>query len=195
MNILIDVLPTTIEIDGVEYEINSNFRTLILLNLLLCDPEMSNRDKATQSLILFYPVIPIDTKEAIKKLGWFNRCGKEIQYKSSKKKSANRDKEEKRILDYEKDSDLIYSAFMSQYNIDLQDIEYLHWWKFQSLLNGLKDDNKLCEIMGYRRKDLSEIKDKEERNFYKEMQELYSLDDGFTLEELEELEEEKNKWK
>lgn len=192
MNILIDVLPTTIEIGNVEYEINSNFRTLILLNLLLCDPDMNNRDKAIQSLILFYPVVPKNTDQAIKKLGWFNRCGKDIQYKSSKKKSESNSK---RLLDYEKDADLIYSAFMSQYNIDLQDVEYLHWWKFQSLLNGLRDDNKLCEIMSYRSKDLSKIKDKEERNFYKEMQELYSLDDGFTLEELEELEEEKNKWK
>ena len=192
MSILIDILPESIEINNKAYEVNSDFRTLILLNLLLCDPQIDDANKVNQALVLFYPIIPVDIDMAISKMAWFNRCGKEIEYKKIKSTKAPIGK---RTLDYEKDADLIYSAFMSQYKLDLQDIEDLHWWKFQSLLNGLKDDNKLCEIMGYRSKDLSKIKDKEERNFYKGMQDIYSLDDGFTLEEIEELEEEKNNWK
>ena len=64
---------------------------------------------------------------------------------------------------------------MSQYNIDLQDIEQLHWWKFKALLEGLKEDNKLSKIIEYRSVDLSKIKDKEQRKFYKDMQKQYSL--------------------
>lgn len=192
MNIIIDVLPTEIEINNKAYEVNYDFRTLILINLLLCDIEVNEQDKVTQALILFYPNIPVDIKEAINKLAWFNRCGKEIEYKKTKKTKSTTSK---RTLDYEKDADFIYSAFMSQYKLDLQDIEQLHWWKFQSLLNGLNEENRLCEIMKYRSMDLSKIQDKEQKKFYKEMQELYSLDDGFTLEEIEELEEEKDKWK
>lgn len=190
-NILIDLLPTEITINNKVYEVNSDFRTLILISLLLCDPQVDDDNKVKQSLILFYPDVPENIKEAIKQLTWFNRCGKEIEYKKSKK---NNTATGKRTLDYEKDADLIYSAFMSQYKLDLQDID-LHWWKFQSLLNSLNEDNRLCEIMKYRGMDLSKIQDKEQKKFYKEMQELYSLDDGFTLEEIEELEEEKNKWK
>lgn len=192
MNILIDVLPTEIEINNKAYEVNSDFRTLILLNLLLCDQQIDDTDKVKQALILFYPKIPVDINEAIAKMSWFNRCGKEIEYKKIKKTKSTTGK---RTLDYEKDADLIYSAFMSQYKLDLQDIEELHWWKFQSLLNGLNEDNRLCEIMKYRSMDISKIQDKEQKKFYKEMQEIYSLDDGFTLEEIEELEEEKDKWK
>ena len=65
---------------------------------------------------------------------------------------------------------------MSQYRIDLQDVEHLHWWKFKALLEGLKDDNKLSKILEYRSVDLSKIQDKEQRKFYKEMQDKYSLD-------------------
>ena len=54
------------------------------------------------------------------------------------------------ILDYELDADLIYSAFLDQYGIDLVDIEELHWHKFLALLNGLNDSTKLREVMGYR---------------------------------------------
>jgi len=192
MNILIDTLPEEVEINNKAYEVNFDFRTLILINLLLCDMTVDEDFKVKQSIKLFYPVIPLDKNIAISNLAWFNRCGKEIELKKTKKtKSATG----KRILDYEKDADLIYSAFMSQYRLDLQDIEQLHWWKFQSLLNGLNEDNRLCEIMKYRSMDLSKIQDKEQKKFYKEMQELYSLDDGFTLEEIEEIEEEKDKWK
>lgn len=53
-------------------------------------------------------------------------------------------------LDYELDSDLIYSAFLGQYGIDLVDIEELHWWKFLALIKGLNDSTRLKEIMGYR---------------------------------------------
>lgn len=192
MNILIDLLPETVEINNKAYEVNYDFRTLILLNLLLCDPQIDDTDKVKQALILFYPIIPEDIDIAINKMAWFNRCGKELGYKKTKRAKAPIGK---RVLDYEKDADLIYSAFMSQYKLDLQDIDDLHWWKFQSLLNGLNENNRLCEIMKYRSMDLSKITDKEQKKFYKEMQEIYSLDDGFTLEEIEELEEEKDKWK
>ena len=73
------------------------------------------------------------------------------------------------------DDDYIYAAFMDQYNIDLQDIEYLHWWKFKAMFKSLKEDNEIVKIMGYRSMDLSKIKDKEEKAYYKKMQELYKL--------------------
>ena len=64
---------------------------------------------------------------------------------------------------------------MSQYNIDLQDIEYLHWWKFKAMFNGLNSDNKIVEIMGYRSIKLNAIKDEEQRKHYRKLQRLYRL--------------------
>lgn len=54
------------------------------------------------------------------------------------------------VIDYELDSDLIYSAFLGQYGIDLVDVEHLHWHKFLALLAGVNDSTKLREVMGYR---------------------------------------------
>ena len=53
-------------------------------------------------------------------------------------------------FDYVLDADYIYAAFMSQYGIDLIEIEELHWHKFLALFKGLKDDEIICKIMGYR---------------------------------------------
>ena len=63
--------------------------------------------------------------------------------------------------------------------------EELHWWKFKALFQGLKEDNKIVQIMGYRGMDLSKIKDKEERKHYKRLKKLYALPDMRTEEQKE----------
>jgi len=68
------------------------------------------------------------------------------------------------LLDYELDADYIYSAFLGQYGIDLVDIEELHWHKFLALLKGLKADEMLCRIMGYRAYEKSDSR----RDIYEE---------------------------
>ena len=58
MNILVDLLPITVEIDNKEYEINSDFRTSILFELLMQDSSIGEEDKIITALELYYPVIP-----------------------------------------------------------------------------------------------------------------------------------------
>ena len=171
MNILIDLLPSGVKIDGAEYEINSDFRTSVLFSLLMEDDSLNEEEKVLQALNLYYPVIPNNIGKAIEQIKWFYSCGKSDKPIGNKKRKTN----SKKVFDFEVDANYIYSAFMSQYNIDLQDIGQLHWWKFKALLEGLKEDNKLSKIIEYRSMDLSKIKDKEQRKFYKDMQKQYSL--------------------
>ena len=171
MSILIDIVPQTVLIDKKEYEINSDFRTSILFELLMQDKSIEDENKIFMSLRLYYPVIPENINEAVDKMTWFYRCGKDIR--SSKSKSKG--KSVTQIYNFEYDDDYIFSAFIDQYNIDLQDIEYLHWWKFKAMFKGLKEDNLIVKIIGYRSMDLSKIKDKEQKAFYKKMQKLYEI--------------------
>ena len=80
---------------------------------------------------------------------------------------------------------MIYTAFLDQYGLDLNETDYLHWCKFKAMFEGLKSDNKICEIMGYRAIDVSKIKDKEEKKRYKKLQREYALPDDRTEEEKE----------
>lgn len=170
MNILIDLLPTTVDIEGIEYEINSDFRTSILFSLLMEDDEVSNEDKINNAFNLFYPKIPHNLVEASKKMVWFYCCGKE----TNNMKSNGSRKEISPIYSFEYDDEYIYSAFLSQYNIDLQDVEYLHWWKFKAMFKGLKEDNEIVKIMGYRSMDLSKV-DKTQKDRYKKLKKMYEL--------------------
>lgn len=171
MNILVDLVPNTVTIDNKEYEINSDFRTSILFSLLMHDNSIEDKDKFIMALPLYYPVIPENINEAIEQMLWFYRCGKDMNYQ----KGNSKGKSITQIYSFEHDDDYIYAAFMDQYNVDLQDIDYLHWWKFKAMFNGLKEDNKIVKIMSYRSMDLSKIKDKEQKAYYKEMKELYKI--------------------
>lgn len=186
MNILVDLLPVTVEINNKEYEINSDFRTSILFELLMQDSELSDDDRGIRALQLYYPIIPNDINLAIEKMLWFYRCGKDIK----KSKGNSKGKSVTQIYSFENDDDYIYAAFMDQYNIDLQDIEYLHWWKFKAMFSSLKEDIKIVKIMEYRSIDLSKIKDKEQKAYYKRMKDLYELpiskDEDRKLKEIEE---------
>lgn len=171
MNLLIDLVPETVTIDNEEYEINSDFRTSILFELLMQDKLLNDKEKIVNALSLYYPVCPRNINEAINQMLWFYRGGKDIELSKGKGKG----KSDIQIYSFEHDDDYIYAAFMDQYRIDLQDIEYLHWWKFKAMFKSLREDNEIVKIMGYRSIDLSKIKDKEEKAYYRKMKELHKI--------------------
>ena len=187
MNILIDKLPTSVVIDGVEYKINSDFRTSILFSLLIEDNDVNEQDKILGALQLYYDVIPNNINSAIDKIINFYLCNDNNTSSGSSKNKSN-----KKVLDYEIDSNYIYSAFLTQYHIDLQDIEYLHWWKFKAMLESLNDDLMLSKIIKFRSIDVSKIQDKEQKKYYQKMQKIYEIKEKISEEELKQLEEWKN---
>lgn len=174
--IIIDLLPHAVEIDGEDHEINADFRTGILLEQLFADRELARRDKLAGAVALYYPHPPQNLREALRQIIWFHGAGKEkFSVHENAPEKPKPPKPVKRILDYEIDAPLIYAAFLSQYQIDLQDVDDLHWWKFHALLNGLKDDLPLSRIMMYRGIDLNTIKDRKMRRQYSALQAKYKL--------------------
>ena len=77
MNILIDLVPESVEIDTTEYKIRTDFRVSILFEMMMQDEELSNEEKLLKALELYYPIIPDNVEEAIEKIKWFYRCGKD----------------------------------------------------------------------------------------------------------------------
>lgn len=178
MNMLIDKLPREVEINGKMYEINSDFRTSILFEQLIEDDEVEEYEKGLMALNLYFNLNDLkeaDLEEALNKIYWFYSCGKDESYINDSSNGKKSTKEEEQIYNWDYDDEYIYAAFLDQYKIDLQDIEFLHWWKFKAMFNSLKEDHKISEIMKYRSIDLNDIKDKEEKKLYKKMKELYKL--------------------
>ena len=181
MSLLLDKLSTVLEKRMGNIEFNTDFRTGILFEMLMQDPNIKKEAKVLQAIRLFYPK-PEQIKnveKAFDDIIWFYTCGKSDFNKPRKnndKKPVKQQREDK-IYDYEYDDGYIYSAFIQQYNIDLQTINYLHWWEFKAMFNSLNKDTKIVEIMGYRAIDLGKIKDKEEKARYKKLKKIYKLPD------------------
>lgn len=194
MNILIDYLPTSFVINNKTYEFNSGFRESIIFTLMMQDDSLTDEEKILGALKLYYPIIPKDTEKALEKIYWFYSKGN-VEEDNKKVKQGKRifKRNNKKAYDFEVDSDLIFTAFMSQYNINLNR-ENLHWWEFMALFNSLNDDNEIVKIMNYRTIDLTSIEDKKERKMYSDLQKYYSLEDRISKEEQELLNKKRAEW-
>lgn len=182
MNIILDKLPEVIEIDGKQYDINSDFRVIILFYELLQDRNIPIGEKIIHALKLFYKEIPNDLAEAVNKLFWFIRCGRELD----EEKELGEVKDRPRTTptyDYCHDANLFFSAFLQQYNINLQ-TDKLHWWEFQALFEGLAEC-KLIEVMNIRGIKITNDMNPSEKSYYRRMKEIYTLPDNRTTEEIE----------
>lgn len=169
-NMLIDALPDEVEIDGKMYPINCGHTIGIQFELLMLE-DMPDSEKLGHALTLYYPEQPENVSEAIKKILWFYRCGKE-ESNVERIGGANRGP----AYSFEQDDRMIYAAFLEQYGIDLTDAKaFLHWWQFCALLESLSDKCKFSQVVGYRTMEIPRKMPKHEKDFYLEMKRRYAI--------------------
>ena len=168
MNLLTEAAPKTVSIAGVEVPIRWDFRTSVRFEQLM-EEDLPDEEKLTQVLTLYYPQIPFSLEEAVEKLLWFYAAGKEDTTQTGKT-----GRNEPRIYSYRYDDEYIYAAFLDQYGIDLQEAD-LHWWKFKAMFQGLKSDNRIVEIMGYRAMEIPSKMSREQKEFYRKMKKQYAI--------------------
>lgn len=117
-------LPDSVEYQGREYPVYTDFRRVLLALKLLGDPNVMPTDKHRLLAQIMYPdCVPPDPWAPLKA---FIRCGRDS-------KGGNGDRD----FDYEQDAAEVYAAFMQVYHIDLLNVPELHWWAFVPLLDGV----------------------------------------------------------
>lgn len=183
-NILLDTLPETAMVNGKVYFIDSDFRTCIIFEKVLTDGTLSNRDKVEEMIDLFFTEErPTDYEGAVSAILDFYRCGEPVKKQPKRQKNGLVELKPKMIYNYDVDAPYIFGAFLTQYRIDLNEIDYLHWWKFQALFKSLESHNKIVEMMSYRATDLSSIESKRERERIAKLKRIYDLPENLTFEE------------
>ena len=173
-------LPSTVDVDGVQVAINTGHRAGVKFTSVLEDNSLSDEDKLSRALGIYYKdrdVSRHDTPALIKGALAFYSYDPSEHYgktKSALSKGGGTSRKSKQLISYIKDDALIYAAFLQQYGIDLADSE-IHWHKFRALLDGLTEDTQLVKVMRYRSVKLGDVST-EERKFYRDMQDFYSLE-------------------
>lgn len=167
MNFFYEAFPDTIEIHGEDVAIITDFREYIrLLDMLKCN-ELNAYQKRAILGDYFLDEITVDD-DAIDALTEFVVMDLDSKDKDSDEDDLDENNSEhsgskKNLFSYEIDYPFILSGFLRDYGIDLNTVDYLHWWKFRMLFDGLSEDTEIKQRIMYRGIDLSDIKDKDER--------------------------------
>lgn len=153
---MIGHLPTTLIVDGREYEINSDFRFALSCLQAFEDHELTDSEKRMVLLRNIYVEIPKNEQDAAEQAVWFLDCGKEVH-------------ETQKILvlmDWAQDEQYIFSAINKKAGFSVRQLEYLHWWDFVGYYME-PDESLFAQIVNIRAKRKKGRKlEKWEQEFY-----------------------------
>ena len=118
-----ELLPTSVEVGGAEYEIRSDYRAILDICAALSDPELDGQERAIVALTIFYPALtdmpPEHYEEAVKQCLRFINGGRE----DTPGKAT-------RLVDWEQDFQYIVAPINRVMGQEVRAAEYLHWWTF-----------------------------------------------------------------
>ena len=162
------VIPTSVEIDGVDYRITNDgdYRVILDCFRALEDEELMPRERLLCSLIIFYDdfnsigeVLRLkNIDEFVKQMYWFFNCGSTTSGTSTNHK----------LIDWEQDEQLICSAINKVADKEIRAEQYIHWWTFMGYYTAI-GDCPLSTIIHIRNKIVSgKSLEKHERTFKNE---------------------------
>lgn len=153
-------LPTSLEVCGTEYQIETDFRVILDIFSVLSAVELTSEEKCIGVLGMFYPgffTMPWEhTEEAINQCFWFINGGNEETQKKSIK-----------LMDWEQDFRLLIAPINRIAGQEVRALPYLHWWTFLSYYVEIGDCY-FAQIVRIRDlKAKGKLKDKADKEFYR----------------------------
>lgn len=136
---LAEAPPCSVEHNGITYKLTPAFGNVLHMRDVAADDNLLDGEKVDLMLHLLvdgdYPCDP----ELLTKI-----C--ETLFPAPKQDAGAQ-----KAFDFHQDAELIYSAFLQAYGIDLiQERHTLHWWQFIALLHSLPDTTKFAEVVRIR---------------------------------------------
>lgn len=171
-----ELLPTSVDICGTEYEIRSDYRAALDVCAALTDAGLDEQERAFVVLDIFYPgfadMPPEHYGKAVKRCFWFISCGDETQSKAAPK-----------LMDWEQDFKHIVAPVNRVVGREIRAMEYMHWWTFIAAYYEIGDClfTQIVRIRDLlaRHKPL----DKQDRAWYRRNRELVDLKVRYTEKE------------
>lgn len=161
-------LPTSLEVCGTEYQIETDFRVILDIFSVLSAVELTSEEKCIGVLGMFYPgffTMPGEhMEEAIKQCFWFINGGNEETQKKSTK-----------LMDWEQDFRLLIAPINRIVGQEVRALPYLHWWTFLAYYGEIGDCY-FAQIVRIRDlKAKGKLKDKADREFYRRNRDVIDI--------------------
>ncbi len=184
---MIGQLPKELNINGTNRAIRSDYRVALLIFQACADPELSDQEKAMVIIKCLFEdeVHSEDYQEANDKAVWFLEGGEDPD-KDSRHQQA------KKVMDWEQDEKIIFSAVNKVAGFETRAVDYLHWWTFLAYFNEV-GEGLFSTVIGIRNKKNKHKKlEKYEEDFYRENKFLIDLKEVLSAEEQAEIDYYKN---
>lgn len=179
---MIGRLPTNIMINGKEYDIETDYRNILLALVAFEDADLSDSEKLyilmRRVLRANLDLISNDELEyALIEVKKFINCGGNEGKKGISKK----------LIDWEQDETLIFSAINKIAGKEIRHIDYMHWWTFMGYFMEI-EEGIFSTVLGIRQKRAKGNKlEKWEQEFYANNKDMCVIKTKYTQEEQEEI--------
>ena len=182
---LTEHLPTSVEIVGELYAIKTDFRDILRYDELIRGQNDENVVLKAIRMLLGDDILQrsnISVDMVVDAVGWFVQRGESEQKNTLPRASLGLNNAIP--MDFIKDAALIYTAFLQTYKIDLYDISYLHWWKFNWMLEDISSVCRLSKVIEYRTIDTKNKNlSKEQKKVYTALQRYFRIQEKRTQED------------
>ena len=123
-------LPRSLEINGKIYAINTDFRVILVIISAFNDDDLEDNEKVYICLKRLYvdfdSMPPDDYEEAYSAAIRFIECEQPQEQKRSP-----------RIVNWEKDEQMIFPAINKVAGCEVRLLDYLHWYTFYGFFQGI----------------------------------------------------------
>lgn len=171
---VIYALPTSVEVNGATYQIESDYRAVLDILTALTDNELDDQDKAEVALKIFYPdfdEMPVsDYQEAL------NQCFRFIDLGQDPKEQ----KKQPDIMSWEQDFTLYIAPINRIAGCEIRALEYLHWYSFVGYYQEIGDCLFAQVVRIRNKKARGKALDKQDREFYKRNRDIIDLKTTYT---------------
>lgn len=167
-------LPRSVEIGGVEVEIETDYRAVLDICTALVDTELTDEERAYIVLNIFYPhieLVPIGCgQEMTERLYWFIDGGERRETRQRRPK----------LVDWAQDYPYIIAPVNKALGFEARAVEYLHWWSFLAAYREIEDCT-FAQIVNIRNKLARRKKlDRAEREWYNANRDIVDLKRRYT---------------
>lgn len=182
---MIGYLPTTLIVEDKEFEIRTDYRIVLNIMCAYNDPNLNGYEKIEVLLTCLYKddisLLP-NIEKAVKEAVWFLNGGNYEEPPNAPK-----------IMDWEQDEQMIFSAINKVAQKEIREVEYIHWWTFLGYFREI-GEGLFTTVVDIRRKKANGKKlEKYEREFYEKNIDIVKIKPRYTEKELRQIEELKEK--
>lgn len=178
INPLYEEFPESIEIDGEEYGILTDFREWIRFSDMLGDNDLTDEEKLYLMTNWLTETPRKITAELVNAVFAFYRADalNPDLVENDNEDDLEEESQPKRppVFSWKYDAKFLIGDFRRYYGINLLSAN-MHWWEFLCLFAALPDDSQCRKRIDIRSTDLSKIKDKERRNQIAAIQRIIAL--------------------